>query len=141
MSRIPARLRRLVVQRARRKCEYCQLSQVGQEATFHVDHVVPSAKGGRTFLRNLALACVSCSLRKEARQSACDPETGRQFRLFNPRRHHWDDHFCWEGVRLIGLTGTGRATISALEMNRPLILAIRYEEAKRGRHPAKTKKI
>ena len=56
MSRIPARLRRLVVQRARRKCEYCQLSQVGQEATFHVDHVVPSAKGGRTFLRNLALA-------------------------------------------------------------------------------------
>jgi hypothetical protein len=29
-----------------------------------------------------------------------------------------------------------RATIAALDMNRPLILAIRREEALRGRHPA-----
>jgi len=30
------------------------------------------------------------------------------------------------------LTTTGRATIEALQMNRPLILAIRHEEVQRG---------
>jgi hypothetical protein len=46
----------------------------------------------------------------------------------------WHEHFRWEGVYLQGLTATGRATIEALQMNRALILAIRQEEAARGRH-------
>ncbi len=37
------RLQRSVVARAENRCEYCQLSQEGQEATFHFDHVVPQA--------------------------------------------------------------------------------------------------
>ncbi|MBI3951427.1 MAG: HNH endonuclease [Acidobacteria bacterium] len=82
---IPAEWRRLVVERAEDRCEYCQLSQAGQEATFHVDHVLPSAAGGETTPENLALACVSCSLRQAARESAIDPETGQQVRLYNPR--------------------------------------------------------
>jgi 5-methylcytosine-specific restriction endonuclease McrA len=49
--------------------QYCHLAQKGQEATFHVDHILPKAVGGRTTAANLALACVSCSLRKEARRS------------------------------------------------------------------------
>jgi len=135
MNNIPASLRRLVIHRARGRCEYCNLSQAGQEATFHIDHVIPWAKGGRTSLGNLALACVSCSLRKEARQWAVDLETGRRIRLFNPRRQRWSSHFRWDGVYVVGLTATGRATISALQMNRSLIVAIRREETIRGRHP------
>jgi hypothetical protein len=135
MSEISGRLRRLVVQRANNRCEYCGLAQEGQEATFHIDHIVPSAAGGPTELDNLALACVSCSLRKEARRSARDPQTGRTVKLYHPRRQRWGDHFRWSGVRAIGLTPTGRATVAALQMNRPLILAIRREEAARGRHP------
>ena len=54
-----ARLRRLVVRRARNRCEYCCLSQSGQEATFHVDHVVPVIAGGHASGDNLALTCVS----------------------------------------------------------------------------------
>jgi 5-methylcytosine-specific restriction endonuclease McrA len=73
MTAIPARLRRLVISRAGNRCEYCQLSQVGQEATFHTDHIIPEARGGETSAGNLALACVSCSLRKEARESGIDP--------------------------------------------------------------------
>jgi 5-methylcytosine-specific restriction endonuclease McrA len=65
MSDIPARLRRLVVSRAGDRCEYCRLAQKGQEATFHIDHILPKMAGGRTAAANLALACVSCSLRKE----------------------------------------------------------------------------
>lgn len=63
MSDIPPSLRDQVVLRAGNRCEYCGLSQVGQEAAFHVDHVVPRVAGGPTELDNLALACVSCSLR------------------------------------------------------------------------------
>ena len=73
MSDVPARLRRLVLQRAESRCEYCGLSQEGQEASFHVDHIVPKAAQGPTRADNLALACVACSLRKEARRSAVDP--------------------------------------------------------------------
>ena len=133
MSDIPARLRRLVIRRARNRCEYCCLSQEGQEARFHVDHVVPRAAGGETNAVNLALACVSCSLYKGARQSAVDPETGEEAPLFNPRTDFWQSHFRWDGLHLAGITATGRATVAALRMNRPLILAIREEETVRKR--------
>ena len=135
MNSIPRRLRDLVVRRADGRCEYCQLSQVGQEATFHIDHIVPRIDGGETEEDNLALACVSCSLRKEARRTAADPETGKIVPLFNPRVDDWHSHFSWDGVFLVGLTAKGRATVGALRLNRPVILAIRREEAERGRHP------
>jgi len=128
-------LRGEVVRRARDRCEYCGLSQAGQEAVFHVDHVEPVVAGGETTLENLGLACVSCSLRKGARQTAPDPQGGEMAPLFNPRRDGWRLHFRWDGVRVVGLTPTGRATVAALSMNRPLAQAIRQEEAFRNRHP------
>lgn len=135
MSPVPTALRRLVIQRAVNRCEYCGLSQEGQEATFHIDHVIPQAVDGKTVVENLALACVSCSLRKAARQRAIDPQSGDEVPLYSPRLHAWHEHFYWEGVYLVGLTATGRATIVALAMNRALILAIRQEQATLGRHP------
>lgn len=135
MRQIPAPLRRIVIQRAADRCEYCGLAQIGQAATFHIDHIIPVAAGGATEVDNLALACVSCSLRKSARQSAADPQTGEESPLFNPRSGQWRRHFAWEDVRIVGLTPTGRATIAALQMNRPVILAIRAEEKVFNRHP------
>lgn len=133
---IPANLRRQVVQRAGHRCEYCGLSQTGQEAVFHVDHVVPMAARGPTTPANLALACVSCSLRKGARQKAVDPVSYEPVELFHPRRNAWRLHFRWDGNgRIVGLTPTGRATVSALNMNRALAVAIRKEETIRGRQP------
>jgi hypothetical protein len=102
---------------------------------FHIDHIVPEVAGGETVAENLALACVSCSLRKSARQTAIDPQTGEEVALYHPRRDNWHEHFRWEGVHLVGLTATGRATVEALKMNRLLILAIREEEIAFGRHP------
>jgi hypothetical protein len=135
-SSISAALRALVAERAQNRCEYCGLSQSGQEATFHVDHVAPRAAGGRTSEGNLALACVGCSLRKSARQRAADPATCADAPLFNPRSDSWSEHFRWDGARVDGLSPTGRATAAALAMNRPLMVAIREEEAMLGRHPA-----
>jgi hypothetical protein len=135
MSDISSRLRDEVVRRAGDRCEYCRLSQAGQEAVFHIDHVVPRSAGGPTTADNLALACVSCSLRKWARRTATDPESGGEVPLFNPRTQSWMEHFRWAAETIVPLTATGRATVEALAINRPLILAIRREEAARRRHP------
>jgi hypothetical protein len=135
MNDISPALREEVVERAGNRCEYCRLSQIGQEATFHIDHIIPRAAGGPTSSDNLALACVSCSLRKGAKQSAVDPESGLEVALFHPRRQLWNDHFQWHGVNIAPLTAVGRATEAALGMNRPVVLDIRQEEIERGRHP------
>ena len=100
---IPVRLIRQVRHRACDVCEYCRLPQASQEATLHVDHVSPRSQGGPTELANLALACVTCSLRKAARITAT-----------------------W---RFRGRTDTGRSTIAALGMNRTAIVLIRRELA------------
>ncbi|MEX0612008.1 MAG: HNH endonuclease, partial [Pirellulales bacterium] len=108
-SRIPARLARNVRERAGDVCEYCLLPQYSQEATFHIDHVVPRSRGGPTTLENLALACVTCSLRKGARHRARDPKTGRLVPLFNPRVDDWHEHFAFsKRWRVVGRSPTGR---------------------------------
>lgn len=135
MATLPVSLRRFVIQRANNRCEYCGISQVGQVATFHIDHVIPVVAGGETSAENLALACVSCSLRKGARQQLEDSETGAIVSIFNPRQQVWKEHFAWDGVRIVGLTAIGRATVQALDLNRTTMLAIRVEEALLGRHP------
>lgn len=75
------------------------------------------------------------ALRKGARQSAPDLDTGSDAPLFSPRAQVWAHHFRWAGAVVVPLTPTGRATASALAMNRTLAVAIRLEEAERGRHP------
>jgi hypothetical protein len=135
MATIPVSLRRLVIQRADNRCEYCGISQIGQVATFHIDHIVPVVAGGETIAENLALACVSCSLRKGARQKLEDSETGEVVSIFNPRQQVWKEHFDWNGVQVVGLTATGRATVQALDLNRATMLAIRAQEELLGRHP------
>jgi hypothetical protein len=126
MSEISLELRTLVAERAGHRCE---------EATFHIDHVIPRTAGGNNMIDNLALACVSCSLRKWAKETALDPVTGLELPLFNPRTDIWSEHFRWEGVRIVAQTAVGRATHKTLAMNRPLILAIREKEIACGRHP------
>jgi hypothetical protein len=135
-AHVPAALVRLVRGRSGDNCEYCLLPQASQEATFHVDHIQPLARRGTTSADNLALACVTCSLKKGARTHARDPRTTKRVRLFHPRRDRWSTHLRWTATwRLAGRTPTGRATIQALGMNRPAIIAIRQALAALGRFP------
>jgi hypothetical protein len=123
---VPSRLQALVRRRAGDVCEYYRLPQSSQEATFHIDHIQPLANGGGTTAANLALACVTCSLRKAARSTARDPRSKESVALFHPRYDRWSEHFRWtRSWKLVGLTPVGRATITALGMNRPAIVAIR----------------
>ena len=132
---VPVALRRRVIARALHRCEYCGLSQLGQAATFHVDHVKPTSAGGETVMANLALACIHCSLRKGAREKTSDPVTRRLVPLFHPRQQRWNLHFRWDGTVLRGITATGRATIHALSLNSSHHLIIRSFEVTLHRHP------
>ena len=133
---IPAALVRDVIARASDLCEYCQLPQETQEVTFHVDHILPRVQDGPTVLENLALACVTCSLKKSARTHAIDPKTGEEIQLFNPRSDEWLDHFAFsDNGSIAPQTPIGRATADLLAMNRPAIVLIRRELAILGRFP------
>jgi 5-methylcytosine-specific restriction endonuclease McrA len=50
-----------------RKCAYCRARLKGK--AYHVDHIIPLAKGGRNDRRNLQILCIQCNLSK----SALDP--------------------------------------------------------------------
>ena len=130
-------LRQLVAQRAKFRCEYCQLQQELCAETFEVDHIIPQALGGKSDPDNLCSACPVCNNAKRSQITGRDPRTRRRRRLFDPRRQRWEDHFRWSNDRgrLVGKTIVGRATIEALDMNRPRIVQVRLLWAAMGLHP------
>lgn len=121
LSSIPKPLRTEVSRRDDARCRYCGLRQLGQSASFHVDHVVPRSRGGTTSIDNLALQCPSCSLRKSNKEIVHDPLTSAAVALFHPLKQVWAEHFDTrpDGT-CVGLTPVGRATVEALRMNDPL---------------------
>jgi hypothetical protein len=121
-----------VRERAGDRCQYCRMHQRLQGATFHIEHVVPRAKGGTDELLNLALACPSCNLHKADRTTAIDPVTGDEVALFHPGQQAWSSHFRFNGHRIEGLTPIGRATVAALNLNHPRRLRIRAAEERLG---------
>lgn len=137
-SRRPgARLRRFVAGRARERCEYCLTpARVGTQS-FSVEHILPWSHHGPTDPANLALACQGCNGYKLDRTTSIDPQTGLEAPLFHPRRMNWGDHFVWapDGVRLIGLSPTGRATVALLRLNRAGLVALRELLVAAGQHP------
>ena len=139
MSLSWAELGRFVRERAKFRCETCQMHSHFQGATFHIDHVIPTLNGGTDDIGNLALACPSCNLSKSSRTTFMDPESGADAPIFNPRSDRWTDHFRFDNFLLIGLTSTGRATIVALNLNSPHRITIRTAEQKLGVHPPRPK--
>lgn len=109
--------RQQVRQRARDRCEYCQLPQDCTTLPHEVDHVRAQKHHGPTTLENLCWACAYCNGHKGSNVAGYDPETGELVPLFNPREDRWTDHFAWDGPVLVGKTTVGRATIDVLRIN------------------------
>jgi hypothetical protein len=101
------------------------------------DHLDPRALGGPTTENNLWLACSLCNDHKSNRFLIIDPETGLRVRVFNPRLQVWVEHFTWaEGAtRIDGTTAIGRATVAALQLNRPSLVLARRLWVAAGWHP------
>jgi len=127
-ARVPRRLRERVAQTAGHRCGYYQTPERITGSRMTLDHVVPEAKGGETIEANLWLACVGCNEFKGARMRGRDPATGRRVRLFSPRKDKWQEHFRWdeEGTEIVGVTPYGRATVDALQLNRPEMVGARW---------------
>lgn len=119
------------------RCGYCLSSQHYVMAKLEVEHIIPRALGGSDEEENLWLSCSLCNRYKGIQLEAIDLQTNKVVRLFNPRRQVWNEHFTWssDGVRIIGLTETGRASVDALQLNNEIAVEVRRNWVIAGWHP------
>jgi hypothetical protein len=120
-----AALIREVWRRANGCCEYCQLPQAFDDRPFEIDHIRSQKHHGHTIASNLALSCFRCNSFKGSDISSIDEVTRKLTPLFNPRRHKWATHFCWDGAYLLARTAVGRVTVAVLHINDDLRVALR----------------
>lgn len=134
---ISAALRARVRAQAGNRCGYCLARQEYVSWVLEIDHIVPKSKGGTDDEENLWLACHSCNLFKSDQTHGRDSLTGRQVRLFNPRRQQRRRHFRWsdDGDFIIGRTACGRATVVALNLNNLVTVTVRRNWIAAGWHP------
>jgi hypothetical protein len=132
---ISQQLRREVRARAGDRCEYCLMEETLLVWGCEVDHIVSRKHGGATESSNLALSCARCNRAKGSDIGSVHPESEELIRLFNPRRHRWDEHFRLDGVRIVGLTLIGQVTASLLQFNQDERLLERELLQKSGKYP------
>jgi hypothetical protein len=108
--------RLVVIERARRRCEYCLVREDNAGFPHQIDHIVSRKHGGSSGIGNLAYACVLCNRHKGADIASID-RSGRPVRLFDPRRDSWDEHFKLDGPVIQPLTPTGEVTTRMLRLN------------------------
>lgn len=127
--------REFITARVGGRCEYCQMHQSLQGATFHIEHVIPRVRGGGSGLTSLALACPSCNSHKADRVSSQPILSTVAVVFFNPRSDVWAAHFEWDDYTLIGKTEVGRVTIQSLDLNHERRIKIRQAEQLFGLFP------
>ena len=134
---IPLEVRQHVARRAQYRCEYCHTQEAIVGMPLEIEHVVPQIAGGSSDEANLCLACPRCNRYKGPQTHALDAETAHAVALFHPRQQLWEEHFAWQhnGLYLLGLTPTGRATIAALRLNNPFIVRAQQVWVEAGWHP------
>ena len=111
--------RDFVTERAESRCEYCRAPQRVTAATFHIEHIIPTSRGGRDDQTNYALSCMTCNGHKADNITGIDSETGEKVPLFHPRRDKWERHFRFvpKNFQIKGITPKGRATVTRLLMD------------------------
>jgi|SRR5712691_5521770 len=135
---IPVDLVRRVRATAKLRCGYCLSPQRLVMARLEIEHIIPLSQGGTDDEVNLWLSCPLCNRFKAQRTQAIDPESQIVVPLFNPRTQRWLEHFHWsdDGLRILGLTPIGRATVAALHLaDDPDAIEVRSYWVAAGWHP------
>lgn len=132
---ISADLRKLVIERASGRCEYCLIHQDFSIYSHEIDHIIPMKHGGQTNAENLALSCLSCNRYKGSDFATIDLVSGEIVPLFNPRRQVWNEHFSLNNGRIQGTTQMGEVTVRLLKFNIPSRVLERKILIKQGRYP------
>lgn len=135
LTYITAEMRRLVVARADRLCEYCLIAEEDTFLGCAIDHIISVKHGGATDAINLAYSCLFCNQAKGSDIGSIDWETGEFVRFFNPRTDTWSEHFVLTGVRIEPLTKIGRVTARILAFNITERLLERQAVQLLGRYP------
>jgi len=102
----------LVIERARRRCEYCLVHEDNAGFPHQIDHIISRKHGGSSGIGNLAYACIVCNRYKGTDIASID-HSGRTVRLFDPRRDSWNEHFKLDGPIIQPLTPVGEVTAHA----------------------------
>lgn len=116
-SELSTGLRKLVIERAKNRCEYCLLPQSVSLHKHEPDHIVPLQHGGQTDADNLTLSCMRCNRYKGPNIGSFDPETGNLVPFFNPRTQDWAKHFELGGAIIRPRTAEARVTVKIFRMN------------------------
>ena len=70
-----AALTRIIWRRAKNCCEYCQMPQAFDDATFEIDHIIARKHKGTNNPGNLALSCFYCNSFKGSDISSLEPRS------------------------------------------------------------------
>ncbi len=108
--------RRLVIERAGRRCEYCLVHEDNAGYPHQIDHIISRKHGGSSGIGNLAYACVLCNRYKGSDIASID-RSGHTVRFFDPRRDICDEHFKLNGPVLQPLTSAGEVAAKVLRLN------------------------
>lgn len=123
--------------RAHNRCEYCRAPERFFNFAFEVEHILSEALGGNDDLENLALSCPSCNRFKGMATTDADAETEQNTNLFHPRKDDWFLHFRYDtdAAQIIGVSVTGRATVSRLRLNSSFQIEARRSWTPSGLYP------
>lgn len=116
-SFIPANLRRLVIQRAAGRCEYCCIKESDTFYGCQIDHIISEKHDGSTDEGNLAYCCAFCNRFKGSDVGSIAPSSGKFVRFFHPRTDTWNDHFRFFDFEIVPLTEIGETTCRILRFN------------------------
>ena len=132
---ISAELRKFIIERALKRCEYCLIHQDFSIYTHEIDHIIAVKHGGETSKDNLALSCLSCNRHKGSDFATINQRTKEIVPLFNPRRQIWNEHFRCENAKIEGKTQIGQATARLLQFNVPNRVLERQVLMNQGQYP------
>lgn len=137
MTEPSSSLKQTVRERAQGCCEYCWSQEKFATQSFSIEHIYPLSKGGQASLENLALACQGCNNYKYNKTQGKDPANQELVSLYHPRQQQWQEHFAWneDYTLIVGLTPTGRTTVTELRLNRAGLVNLRQILYAMGEHP------
>jgi HNH endonuclease len=110
----------IVAQRAKCRCEYCHLPSIDSYYGFQIDHIISIRHGGKTILINLALSCPDCNRNKGTDLGSILEIGGKIIPFFNPRIDIWGEHFELDETGFIyHKTPVGEVTSKFFQFNHP----------------------
>ena len=128
-------LRKLVIDRADRLCEYCLIHSDDTILGCSIDHIISLKHKGPNEAINLAYACIFCNRYKGSDIGSIIWETQEFIRFYNPRRDHWGEHFRLEQSTITPISSIGEVTARILGFNDRNRLIERQILIDRGLYP------